>query len=104
MAETIKLISDYGVTIIIVCLFIYTWWDDRKNRNEILTNSLKLENNNNEILKEMKATNENTSKTLDLLQISMNSQTEFLKKHDQSLEVVARDVRNIGSKVCQEKE
>ena len=28
MAETLRLIADYGVTIVIVCLFIYAWWDD----------------------------------------------------------------------------
>ena len=99
MAETIRLIADYGVTIAIVCLFIYAWWDDRRNRNQMLDTSLKLEHNNNEILNEMKITNANTSKSLELLHISMQHQLDLLKEHDEGQEALTREVRSIGSKV-----
>ena len=67
MMDIVKLLGEYGVTLIIVGLFIYAWLDDRRNRNEIIAKTLGLENNNNEILNEMKKTNENTSKSLELL-------------------------------------
>lgn len=99
MAETIKIIADYGVTIVIVCLFIYAWWDDRHKRNEMLDTSLKLEHNNNEILSEMKITNANTSKSLELLHISMQNQLDLLKQHDNGQKALAREVQSIGSKI-----
>ena len=99
MAETLRLIADYVVTIVIVCLFIYAWWDDRRNRNQMLDTSLKLEHNNNEILNEMKITNANTSKSLELLHISMQHQLDLLKEHDSGQEALTREVRSIGSKV-----
>ena len=99
MAETLRLIADYGVTIVIVCLFIYAWWDDRRNRNQMLDTSLKLEHNNNEILNEMKITNANTSKSLELLHISMQHQLDLLKEHDEGQEALTREVRSVGSKV-----
>lgn len=99
MGEFIKLIADYGVTLVIVCLFIYAWWDDRHKRNEMLDTSLKLEHNNNEILSEMKITNANTSKSLELLHLSMQHQLDLLKEHDNSQEALTREVRSIGSKI-----
>ena len=99
MAETLKIISDYGVTLIIVCLFIYAWWDDRRNRNQMLNTSLKLEQNNNEILSEMKTTNSNTSKSLELLRISMQQQLDLLKEHDEGQSSLTKEVRNMGTKI-----
>ena len=72
MESTLKFIADYGITIVIVALFLYAWWDDRNKRNTILDNSLKLEHNNNELLNEIKKTNSNTAKSLDLLHMSMH--------------------------------
>ena len=103
MEETLKFLTDYGITLIIVALFLYAWWDDRHNRNKILDNSLKLEHNNNEILNEMKKTNSNTAKSLELLQISMQNQTDMLKMHDEhfneGLKVLIKDVQDISYRV-----
>ena len=108
MEETLKFMADYGITLVIVALFLYAWWDDRHNRNKILDNSLKLEHNNNEILNEMKKTNSNTAKSLELLQISMQNQSEMLKRHDEhfneGLKVLIRDVADISSKLGRMKE
>mgnify|MGYP006786548913 CR=1 FL=1 len=108
MEEMIKFIAEYGVMIVIVGLFLYAWWDDRHNRNQILDNSLKLEHNNNEILNEMKKTNANTAKSLELLQISMENQTEMLKRHDEhfndGLKVLIKDVQSISSRLGRMKE
>lgn len=103
MEEILKHISDYGITIIIVALFIYAWWDDRKNRNVILDNSLKLESDNNEILSEMKNTNLNTAKSLELLQISMQNQLELLKQHDERQQQIHREMQSLGSKIGMKK-
>ena len=108
MQETIKFVAEYGVTIVIVGLFLYAWWDDRHNRNKILDNSLKLEHNNNEILNEMKKTNSNTAKSLELLQISMQNQSEMLKRHDEhfndGLKILIKDVQSISSRLGRMKE
>lgn len=103
MQNTLKFIAEYGVTVVIVALFLYAWWDDRHNRNQILDNSLKLEHNNNEILNEMKKTNSNTAKSLELLQISMQNQTDMLKIHDEhlneGLRTLVKDVQSISSRM-----
>lgn len=99
MAEFLKLIADYGITLVIVFLFIYAWWDDRNKRNEMLDTSVKLEHNNNEILSEMKTTNANTSKSLELLQISMKNQVDLLKEHDERQKALYREMQSIGSKI-----
>lgn len=104
MESTLKFIADYGITIVIVALFLYAWWDDRNKRNTILDNSLKLEHNNNELLNEIKKTNSNTAKSLDLLHMSMQTQIDLLKKHDDGLKSLAKDVQSIGSKLGRKKE
>lgn len=108
MQEMLKFLAEYGITLVIVALFLYAWWDDRHNRNKILDNSLKLEHNNNEILNEMKKTNSNTAKSLELLQISMQNQTDMLKMHDEhfteGLKVLIKDVQDISYRVGRMKE
>ena len=62
----------------------------------------------NEILNEMKRTNANTSKSLELLQIAMENQTEMLKRHDEhfndGLKVLVKDVQSISSRLGRMKE
>ena len=59
MEEMVNLIANYGVTIIIVCLFLWDW----------ITNK-----------KDMKDTSINISKSLDLLQKSMDRHDEKIDK------------------------
>ncbi len=65
MEELIKNISNYGVTIVIVALFLWDWFSNKKDMKDTLS--------------VIKDTSVNISKSLDLLQKSM-------EKHDGKLD------------------
>lgn len=66
MEEFAKLLADYGVTVIIIALFIWDWISNKKEMKDTL-----------EVIKE---TSLNISKSLDLLQKSMDRHDEKLDK------------------------
>lgn len=66
MEEIAKLIANYGVSIIIVTLFIWDWFTNKKDMKETI-----------EVIKD---TSINISKSLDLLQKSMDKHDEKLDK------------------------
>lgn len=66
MEEMVKLISNYGVTIIIVGLFLWDWFSNKKDMKDTLV--------------VIKDTSLNISKSLDLLQKSMDRNDEKLDK------------------------
>ena len=66
MEEIAKLIANYGVSIIIVTLFICDWFTNKKDMKETI-----------EVIKD---TSINISKSLDLLQKSMDRHDEKLDK------------------------
>jgi len=60
----VQAIANYGVSVVIVGLFIWDWIANKKKITETLD--------------EMKVSNANTSKSLELLQKSMDTQMETL--------------------------
>ena len=66
MEEIIRLTANYGVSIIIVGLFLWDWFNNKKDMKETL-----------EVIKD---TSVNISKSLDLLQKSMDKHDEKLDK------------------------
>lgn len=66
MREIVELIANYGVSAIIVFLFIWDWYINKKEMKETL-----------EVIKD---TSINISKSLDLLQKSMDRHDEKLDK------------------------
>lgn len=70
MEEIIKLTANYGVSIIIVGLFLWDWFNNKKDMKETL-----------EVIKD---TSINISKSLDLLQKSMD-------RHDEKLDELLRE-------------
>ena len=66
MEEIAKLIANYGISIIIVTLFIWDWFTNKKDMKETI-----------EVIKD---TSINISKSLDLLQKSMDRHDEKLDK------------------------
>ena len=66
MKEIVELIANYGVSSIIIFLFIWDWYINKKEMKETL-----------EVIKD---TSINISKSLDLLQKSMERQDEKLDK------------------------
>ena len=78
--EVANLITNYGVSIIIVALFIWDWVSNKKDVKNTL-NAIKESNENiASCLLEMKQSNTNISKSLDLLQKSLDNQTEKIDK------------------------
>lgn len=66
MEDFAKLVADYGVTVIIITLFIWDWISNKKDMKDTL-----------EVIKD---TSLNISKSLDLLQKSMDRHDEKLDK------------------------
>lgn len=66
MREIVELIANYGVSAVIIFLFIWDWYINKKEMKETL-----------EVIKD---TSINISKSLDLLQKSMDRQDEKLDK------------------------
>ncbi len=66
MENIISNIANYGVSIVIVGLFLWDWIANKKKITETL--------------EEMKVSNANTSKSLELLQKSMDNQNQALEE------------------------
>lgn len=66
MEDFVRLVANYGVSIIIVALFLYDWFTNKKEMKDTL-----------EVIKD---TSINISKSLDLLQKSMDRHDEKLDK------------------------
>ena len=88
MQEIIELINKYGVSLVIVGLFLYDWLTTRKDMQETLKQ-------NSTCLIEIQNTNRNTAKSLELLQKSMDNQSEFLQVHDKRCEAIEKDIEKI---------
>lgn len=73
MEEIANLIMNYGVSIIIVALFLWDWITNKKENKASLT-VIK------DTLTVIKETNENTAKSLDLLQKTLDNHTGKLDK------------------------
>lgn len=72
MENIVNLAANYGVSAIVVALFVWDW----------LTNKKKI----TETLEEMKVSNSNTSKSLELLQKSMENQEHTLEEIKNNIE------------------
>lgn len=72
MENIANLVANYGVSAIVVVLFVWDW----------VTNKKKI----TETLEEMKVSNANTSKSLELLQKSMENQEHTLEEIKNNIE------------------
>lgn len=88
MQEMAELINKYGVPLMIVVLFLYDWFTTRKDMQKTLEQ-------NSTCLMEIQNTNRNTAKSLELLQKSMDNQSEFLQVHDKRCEAIEKDIEKI---------
>lgn len=92
MIELVKTVSDYGISLIIVVLFIYDWVTNKKKISQTLEQ-------NKDCLKEMSVSSSNTAKSLELLQQSMNAQSTLLNKHDKRCAKTQEIVEEIKKEV-----
>ncbi len=75
MEEIANLISNYGGLVILACLFIYVFLEDRKDRKEDKAN-------NTQVLKELSNSNCNIAESLNLLKTSIDNNTAEYRQHD----------------------
>lgn len=76
MEEILGLIAQYGGLVVLAGLFIWQWTEDRKNYKEE-------KNNNSQILKELSSSNKNIAESLNLLKISIDTQANEFRQHDE---------------------
>lgn len=72
MENIVQMLANYGVSIVIVGLFLWDW----------IANKRKI----TETLEEMKVSNSNTAKSLELLQKSMENQEQTLAEIKNNIE------------------
>lgn len=84
MEEMANLVMNYGISIIIVALFLWDWITNKKVVSDTLKTISKASNNIEECLRNIEQNNDNISKSLDLLQRSMENQEN---KMDRLLEL-----------------
>lgn len=95
MQEMLEMISKFGVSLVIVGLFLYDWFTTRKDMQKTLEqNSTCLEEIKNTNINNAE-TNRNTAKSLELLQSSMDTQKEFLFQHDKRCENIEKSIEKI---------
>lgn len=88
MEELFEMLSNFGVPLVIVGLFLYDWFTTRKDMQKTLEQ-------NSKCLTEIQNTNKNTAKSLELLQKSMDNQSEFLQIHDKRCENIEKNIEKI---------
>lgn len=80
MQDIISIVTNYGISMIIVCLFIWDWITNRKVVTDTLKEMAATNANIEKCLVNMEQHNENVSKSLDLLNKAMESQDWKLDK------------------------
>lgn len=80
MEELIKMLTNYGVSIVIVALFLWDWINNKKDIKKTLETIEDSNKNISDCLTEMRQSNNNISKSLDLLQQSMDNQDKKIDK------------------------
>jgi len=81
MEELAKIIMNYGTSTIIIALFIWIYFDDRKNYKEE-------KKNNVEVLGQLANSNNNIAESLNLLKTSLDNQNNKFQMHDE------REIKN----------
>ena len=95
MEEIIDTIGNFGVSVAIVILFLYDWFTTRKDMHKTLEqNSKCLDEIKNTNINNAE-TNRNTAKSLELLQKSMDNQSDFLQTHDKRCENIEKNIEKI---------
>ena len=76
MEEIVKLIFNYGGTVVLAALFVYLFITDRKELKEEKANNTK-------VLKELSTSNNNIAESLNLLKTSIDINTTEYRQHDE---------------------
>jgi len=74
--EILNNLSSFGGLLILAGLFIYVFFQDKKERKEEKIN-------NNAVLKELAVSNNNVAESLNLLRTSIETNTTEFRQHDE---------------------
>jgi len=80
MEDLVQMIANYGVTIVIVVIFLWDYIANKKEMKETLETMKDTNLNIGSCLEEMKTSSRNMEKSLDLLQKSMDNQSLKMDK------------------------
>lgn len=80
MEQMANLVANYGVSIIIVALFLWDWITNKKTVTNTLKTISKASENIEECLRNIEQNNSNITKSLDLLQNLMENQDKKIEK------------------------
>ena len=80
MEELAQLITNYGVMIVVVAIFLWDYVSNKKDMKNALETMKDKNLNISNCLEEMKDGNKNMEKSLDLLQKSMDNQSMKIDK------------------------
>lgn len=94
MEETVKLISAYGGLAIMATLFLYDWYDGKKNEKEYKKQT-------NDVLCQLASSNNNIAESLNILKTSMDNQTNEFKQHD---ERAISEFQKLNDRLCEIKQ
>ena len=86
MEEIAKLIFQYGGTVIMAVLFVWLFFQERKDLE-------KERENNNSVLQELSKSNNNIAESLNLLKTSMDNTNSEFKQHDERAIKNFEDIR-----------
>lgn len=100
MEEIVKMISSYGVSFVIVALFLWDYIVNRKRdekNQEIIKETISAVNDTTQTISkcliEIQQSNINMSKSLDILQQSMNQQSEKIDKQNEKIDTILYENR-----------
>lgn len=92
MSEIAQLVYNYGASALIIGMFIYDWLNNKNKIQETLEQNAKC-------LVEMNNTNNNTSKSLELLQKTIDNQQKFIIEHDNRCKNMQENIIEIKTKL-----
>lgn len=78
MNDLLKIISDYGVSTLVVILFVYDWIVNKKEVKDTLSVIKETSTNMNNILEELKSGNENIATSLAIISKSVDNQKDII--------------------------
>lgn len=80
MEEVIQAVMNYGVTVVIAAVFIWDWISNKKEMKDSMSTIRETNIMIKDCLEEMKVSNNNITKSLDILQTSVDNQSSKLDR------------------------
>ena len=99
MENILNLIGSFGGLVVLAGLFVWSYFQDRKDNKKREEENLKRETYNQELLKSLSKSNENIAKSIDATNNTTNVLKEYLIKHDERTRKIGEDVKIIKERI-----